>query len=462
MMRFKHLLAMAGTVAGTATLLLAFGAPAGAQPMDVVVPHIFQQAPTTADCQMALAINCYSPNQLEQAYGMNSLFNEGLNGSGRTIVIVDSFGSPTIQNDLASFDQEFGIAAPPSLDVIQPDGPVPTFDPTDSTMVNWAVETSLDVEYSHAMAPGANILLVETPVAETEGTTGFPEIVAAENYVINHNLGDVISQSFGASEPTFPSRLSIFGLRSAYINAALHNVTVLGSSGDAGPTDETTDGTDFFPFRINSWPSSDPLVTSVGGTMLSLDANGNRLAPDVVWNDTFNQNVTGPTPSPAAGGGGLSAVFSRPSYQNSVAGVVRGSRGTPDVSLSAAVNGGALVFVSFGPFAPGGFLIVGGTSEASPLFSGIVAVADQAAGHRLGQLNPTLYGLGDNRNSGIVDVSGGNNTVAFTNTTQFPGTFTVQGFSASHGYDLATGLGTPDGPRLVQELAGGRGRGPGW
>jgi subtilase family serine protease len=104
-------------------------------------------------------------------------------------------------------------------------------------------------------------------------------------------------------------------------------------------------------------------------------------------------------------------------------------------------------------------LIVGGTSEASPLFSGMVAVADQAAGRRLGQLNPTLYGLGDNRNSGIVDVTGGNNTVAFTNTTQFPGSFTVQGFSASHGYDLATGLGTPNGPRLVQELAGGGGRG---
>ena len=193
--------------------------------------------------------------------------------------------------------------------------------------------------------------------------------------------------------------------------------------------------------------------------MLTLDGNGNRLAPDVVWNDTFNQNVTGPTPSPAAGGGGLSAVFSRPSYQNRVAGVVRGSRGTPDVSLSAAVNGGALVFVSFAPFTAGGFLVVGEHGRASPLFSGMVAVADQAAGHRLGQLNPTLYGLGDNRNPGIVDVSGGNNTVAFTNTTQFPGSFTVQGFSASHGYDLATGLGTPDGPRLVQELAGGRGRG---
>src|ERR1700755_2159238 len=94
LIRVKHLLAMAGTIAGTAALLLAFGAPAGAQPMDVVVPHMFQQAPTTADCESAFAIACYSPNQLEQAYGMNSLYNQGLTGSGRTIVIVDSFGSP--------------------------------------------------------------------------------------------------------------------------------------------------------------------------------------------------------------------------------------------------------------------------------------------------------------------------------------------------------------------------------
>jgi subtilase family serine protease len=190
--------------------------------------------------------------------------------------------------------------------------------------------------------------------------------------------------------------------------------------------------------------------------MLTLDANGNRLAPDVVWNDTFNPNVTGPTPSPAAGGGGLSAVFSRPSYQDRVAGVVRGARGTPDVSLSAAVNGGVLVYESF-LSSGAGFLIVGGTSEATPLFSGVVAIADQAAGHRLGLLNPALYRLGDGHGSGIVDVTGGNTTVQFTNTTQFPGTFTVPGFTASRGYDLATGLGTPDGARLVRQLAGDQG-----
>ena len=383
---------------------------------------------------------------------MQPLYSAGLTGKGRTIVLVDSYGSPTIQDDLNTFDQQFGLPAPPSFNIIQPDGPVPPFDPNDTAdnMAGWAEETSLDVEYSHAMAPGANILLVETPVAETEGTVGFPEIVRAENFVINHNLGDVISQSFGASEPTFPSPQSIFGLRGAYFNALAHRVTVLGSSGDAGPSDQNTDLTDFFPFRINSWPSSDPLVTSVGGTQLHLDATGNRITPDNVWNDTFNPNVTSP-PSPAASGGGRSAVFGQPFYQDGVSNITHGSRGTPDVSMSAAVDGAALVFLGF-PGIPPGFYLIGGTSEASPLFSGVVAIADQAAHRRLGLLNPTLYALGDRGRSGISDVSGGNTTVQFTNKIQDPGTFTVKGFTAKRGYDLATGLGTADGARLVGQL----------
>ena len=107
-------------------------------------------------------------------------------------------------------------------------------------MVGWAQETSLDVEYAHAMAPGANILLVETPVAETLGVHGFPQIVAAENYVIDHHLGDVITQSFAAPEPTFPNAASMLALRSAYKNAAANGVTVLAGSGDAGPTGAKT------------------------------------------------------------------------------------------------------------------------------------------------------------------------------------------------------------------------------
>ena len=165
----------------------------------------------------------------------------------------------------------------------------------------------------------------------------------------------------------------------------------------------------------------------------------------------------------------MSSVFSRPFYQDSVARVVGNRRGTPDVSLNAAINGGAVVFFSYDasslgfppPPAGGGglFAIVGGTSEASPLFSGIVAVADQAAHRDLGLLNPTLYQRGSGPFSGLNDVSEGNTTVTFVNPDgdPFAGQHTVTGFNSVRGYDLATGLGTPDGPRLVAELALSRG-----
>ena len=194
--------------------------------------------PSTSWCLTNFyGLHCYGPQQLAVAYHLAPLWNKGLDGHGRTIVIVDSFGSPTIGADLHAFDQAYGLPDPPSLKVIQPAGAPPAFDPTNSDMSGWAFETSLDVEYAHAMAPGAKILLVETPVSETEGVTGFPEIVQAENYVINHHLGDVISQSFGATEQTFPSRQSVLDLRSAFIAAAKAHISVLGASGDAGPTD---------------------------------------------------------------------------------------------------------------------------------------------------------------------------------------------------------------------------------
>jgi subtilase family serine protease len=396
---------------------------------------------------------------------MKPLYRVGLTGAGKTIVIVDSFGSPTIQADLNTFDAAYGLPGPPSLKIITPDGPVNQNDPA---APGWGVETSLDVEYAHAMAPGANILLVETPVAETEGTTGFPEIVEAENFVINHHLGDVITQSFGATEETFPNARSIEQLRGAYLNASEHHVSVLASSGDAGPTDETADpdGEDFFPFRVNSWPSADPLVTSVGGTHLQLDAAGNRLAPDSLWNDgTELFEKFGPPDTPAAGGGGVSSVFGRPFYQDRVANVTGRMRGTPDISMSAAVDGGANVFWSFPGAGAPGWNIIGGTSEASPLFSGVVAIADQANGRDLGLLNPALYDNGDGHGhghgsgQGIVDVTQGNSTVTFENPAgdDFPGTQTVPGFSAVRGYDLATGLGTADGTALVAQLAGRNG-----
>jgi subtilase family serine protease len=280
------------------------------------------------------------------------------------------------------------------------------------------------------MAPEANILLVETPVSETEGVTGFPEIVKAENYVVDHNLADVISQSFGATEQTFPSVSSLLALRTAFINADRHRVTVLAASGDSGATDYTIDGATLYSTRVNSWPSSDPLVTSVGGTQLSLDAAGNRTAADVVWNDGYG-----------AGGGGLSSVFARPAFQRSVASVVRSHRGTPDISMSAAVDGAAITYASYDA-ADTGWGLVGGTSEATPIFAGVVALADQLAHRRLGNINAALYTLAQRHWSGIVDVTGGDNS--------FNG---VPGFAAGPGYDLASGLGTVTAASFVPQLA---------
>ena len=460
-LRSKRFAGLIGAVGVSGALLFCGAAPAGASPDHFVIPHGFAQPPTTADCEAAFGIACYQPFQFQQAYNMNPLYKVGLTGKGKTIVIVDAFGSPNIQSDLATFDSSFNLPAPPSFKIIQPAGAVPAYDPTNYDQGGWALETSLDVEYAHTMAPGANILLVETPVDETEGVQGFPQIVEAENYVINHDLGDVISQSFGATEQTFPNAGSIYALRGAYFNALVHRVTVLSASGDGGATDvsalNTSNGAEnYFPFRVNSWPSSDPLVTSVGGTQLTLDANGNRTAQDQVWNDTA---LFG---SPAAGGGGVSTVFSRPFFQSGVARVVGRSRGTPDISMSAAVNGASLVYLSVvnGPqgFTGPAFYLVGGTSEATPLFSGIVAIADQAAGHRLGWLDPTLYALGNGSRSSITDITEGNNSVSGTQALPPVAgqTFSVQGFNAVRGYDLASGLGTADGARLVGELAGFR------
>jgi subtilase family serine protease len=413
------------------------------------------QPPTEAQCVAAFTVPCYDPAEMETAYNEQPLFARGITGAGETIVIVDSYGSPTIKSDLATFDAQTGLPAPPSFKIIQPAGAVPPYDPTNSTVVGWAGETTLDVEWSHSIAPGASILLVETPVAETEGVTGFPQIVEAENYVINHHLGQVISQSFGATEQTFPNTQSLLNLRSAYVNADQHGVTVLAGSGDTGATNyANAAGTLYYTHPVVAWPASDPLVTAVGGTQLSLNPAGRRTAPDQVWNDSYNTALNeaffgDPGPNPLATGGGKSAVFSRPAYQNGVANVVGDARGVPDITMSAACSGLVVTYQSFAPETPGWYVVCG-TSEASPLFAGVVALTDQVAGHSLGLINPALYALKAEHAPGLVPVTIGNNTVSFTqNGTQY----TVHGYSARPGYNLASGVGTVNAALFVPELA---------
>lgn len=403
----------------------------------------------------AIRLPCYDPAQIQAAYHELPLFAKGVDGRGQTIAIVDSFGSPTIRRDLARFDARFDLPAPPSLRVVAPAGAVPRYDPKTTTMVGWAGETTLDVEWAHAAAPGAGLLVVETPVSETEGAVGFPQIVAAENYVVDHRLANVVTQSFGANEKTFSPASGIASLRSAFVAAAATGVTVVASTGDTGVSDYTTPtGESFSTTPTVTWPASDPLVTAVGGTKLSLDASGRRTAPDQVWNDSYNALAnrfvfgTG-RPHPNASGGGISSVFSRPSYQAGVAGVVSGHRGIPDISMSAACSGLVDTYQSFGGPTPPGWYYVCGTSEAAPLFAGIVALADQEAGHGLGLINPALYAMGRTHAPGIVPVTKGNTTVSFE---QRGTEATVAGYDASAGYDLASGLGTVDAAHFVPEL----------
>ncbi len=351
--------AVAAAVAAATSVAAAGGVAAGpARPGVVIAPdavHVRQadQAgpPSTSYCEANYKIACYQPFQVRAAYHVGRLLHQGITGRGQTIVIVDSFGSPTVSRDLAKFDKTFHIAAPPSLTIIQPAGPVPPYR-ANSSREGWAGETDLDVEYAHVMAPGARILLVETPTSENEGTTGFPQIVTAEKYVINHHLGGVINQSFSATEQTFPSQQALRSLRGVYIDAASKGVTVLAASGDSGAADVKFNQSTYYLHPVTSWPDSDPLVTGVGGTQLHLSGTGATVAPATVWNDTYsvatNQYIFGSNgPNPLAGGGGESVIFPRPAYQKSVAGVVGGQRGVPDISMSGACNGAVDMYQSF-------------------------------------------------------------------------------------------------------------------
>jgi subtilase family serine protease len=441
----RHVKRRVGLLAGSAgagALLASAALCAGTRPGTdhhaTAVISVFPMVRVPTNRMTALPAGGYTPAQIRTAYRLGPLLRAGINGTGRSIVIVDSFGSPTIRHDLAVFDRQFKLAPPSALMIIHPAGPIPDFKPTNSR-IGWALETTLDVEWAHVMAPRARIVLAETPVSENEGRSGFPQIVTAEKYALKHRLGGVISQSFGATEQTFPKD-GLRGLRGAYLEAAQpsHDVTVVSASGDGGATDFRNNLITFYTHRVTSWPASDPLVTAVGGLNLRLDRRGNRIAPDRVWND--------PGP-PAASGGGKSIFFGRPVFQNRVASVVGRHRGVPDISLSASCSHPVDIYQSF--FGRG-WQTICGTSEATPLFAGVIALADQVAGHSLGPIDADLYKMAASPGSGIVDITRGNNTVRFQ---QNGRRYTVQGWAAQPGYDLSSGVGTIRADVFVRKLA---------
>ncbi len=420
--------------------------------------------PTEADC-FAIGRRCFTPQAIRAAYNINGLYANGEDGSGMTIAIVDSFGSDTIATDLNEFDTSFGLphlcgetgvtctSGMPWFKVTSFQGSPGTFaqpgqGPHLEDHSAWALEVSLDVEWAHAIAPGANILLVTVPTAETLGVQGFPLMMNAEQALVDNHMANVISQSFAAAEESFGSVQSLLNLRHAYISAAQNGVTVLGSSGDSGTANTmkqpTGQGGALIPFPTVEWPASDPLVTGVGGTYLCQDPS-NTTSRVGDWADPPSNCQANPGQLEIgwiAGGGGFSHVFSRPSYQDVLpAGStpIGSMRGVPDVSYEASARTGVLVDLQ------GTWFIVGGTSVSCPNWAGLVAIADQINGGGLGLINPGLYRIGANPAryaNDFFDVTVGNNQLDPS----------VPGYFASTGWDPVTGLGTPNAANLVPDL----------
>jgi subtilase family serine protease len=366
-------------------------------------------------CLHSTPIGCFGADTLRAAYAIQPLLDGGITGAGRTIVVVDAFQNPTIEADLAKFDSYWNIPAPPSFTVLSPYG-VPAFDPTNRIQVGWSQEISIDVEWAHAVAPGAAIVLVQ---ANSEKDV---DLVDATSYAIRHNLGDVITQSFGEAETCAPSEV-LAKQHAAFRAAGERGISVFASSGDKGAARQSCDGNSLV--LSASTPASDPNVTGVGGTRLLADGTGGYLS-ETAWNTASG-----------ASGGGFSTIYRRPGYQ-ATAHDNKKSRGVPDVAYNADGTTGYLAVWN----GRGG--LVHGTSAGAPQWAGIAALADQAAGHRLGALNQRLYRIAksDAYGSAFHDITTGNNT--------FGG---IAGYSAGPGWDPVTGLGSPQVATLVGLLA---------
>src|SRR6266702_1115058 len=162
-----------------------------------------QSTPTSsaiAVCPAELGTDCRTPYDMRVAYSVQSLLDRGFTGKGQTIVDIVSYGSPTLQQDMDVFDKQFGLP-PITIQVVSPLGTVP-YDPNKKDMTGWAGETELDVQIIHAIAPDAHIVVMTSPVDETEGTIGLPEFLKLEQYAVAHHLGQIFSQSYVASETT--------------------------------------------------------------------------------------------------------------------------------------------------------------------------------------------------------------------------------------------------------------------
>ncbi len=444
----NRLLARLG-VCAAAGALVAFGAPAlvagasssgnGANIVYTVHPIAIRMGATfsPADgsdpggCIAAYGFACYGPQQFHQAYSIPWTIDGQLAGTGTSVAIIDAFGSPTIQSDLATYDATFGLPAA-NLNVYYPEGQ-PNFNGGIAKTGNaygWAEETSLDVETVHALAPGATINLV---VAPTNYGNALNNAVA---YAVDNHLGDVLTMSYGSNEGAIAgggNNIQFLQSHKIFAQAVAQGISVFASSGDNGATGGLAAAN-------ASYPASDPNVTSTGGTDLFLSSSGG-YGSETAWNDATNCPFGCAHGQFGATGGAPSTLFGAPSYQSSLG---LSTRWTSDVSFNASVYTATMIYLGFlGPNS--GFYFFGGTSEASPSWAAITADLDQAHGSDLGAMNPVLYGLASNPSTyaqDFHDVTVGSNN--------FPAT--APGFNARAGWDSPTGLGTPIVSGLISSL----------
>jgi len=431
----------------------------------------------------------YQPSELHTAYNMKPLYTAGLDGTGQTIVIVDAWGSGTIAQDAEAFSQLYGLPhiTSSNFQVVKGDGIWKNNGVKNrSTIGGWAVETTLDVEWAHAMAPGANIALVVSPNGpdSPHGQGGGP-LFEAVNLAVVRGLGNVISNSWSTLEG-FISPAATATMERILKQAAAKGIDVNFSSGDAG--DEILRA----GFQTVDYPASSPNATGIGGTSLFLNPD-NTIRFQTGWGNNLTRiadlaRLGAPPVVPplrlgfqGGAGGGSSLMFTKPAFQSTLGGT---TRQVPDISMVADPFTGVEIIQTLDQGnGPQLFVeVVGGTSVACPVFSGVMAVASQKAGHGLGQAAPLLYEL----TSGITDVvavtSPGNVTgtidgtsvgadelaapLGYTtnfvsalynspfSTRWFVITFgTDSSLTTGPGWDDVTGLGTADGANFVAAIA---------
>ncbi|MCL4562176.1 MAG: S53 family peptidase [Chloroflexi bacterium] len=395
-------------------------------------------SPTTAPW----AVKGYTPAQIKGAYGIPSTYD----GAGQTVAVIDAYASPTILSDVNQWSINRGLPemSPSQLVQVVPPGIYRRPNNRAQSPSGWYGEETLDIEAVHGMAPAAKIVFVGAP-------NNYRDLDAAMNYVVDRQVAQIVTNSYGFPTELLP-RGYVKPFEDTLIQAAAEGIGVYFSSGDNG------DETSRFGFATADWPASSPWVTSVGGTSLAIGAENNRVFETGWGTSNYNCNTTTLACTRTGwlygAGGGVSQLFAEPSYQKN-AGLDLTGRGVPDVAALADPQMGFLVGQTQ-TFPDGVYYDeyrIGGTSLASPIFAGLMALLDQKAGKPHGFANPLFY----ENASAFYDVLPMNTAVARRNfnngvdatngTSDFLRTFNDYSGSPTQftgtGWDNVTGLGTP-------------------